>query len=269
MSAMVTIGEFSRLTHVSVKALRHYHEIGLLPPSEVDPVTGYRRYAVTQVSTAQLIRRLRQLDMPLPGVFAVVAAPDAPARDAAIRDHLLRMEAELDRTRGVVAALRSLLEPADGPLHLDHRRIGDLTALTLRQVVSRADIGAWCSEAFARLYTEAAAARVEPIGPAGATYDAAFFEEDAGAVLVYVPVPPSTPATSGLAPQPVPGGLFVVGVHSGPFTDFDRTYAAVGSHVAEHDTALPDPIREIYLAGPPEIEDPDDFRTEVCWPISA
>ncbi len=269
MSAMVTIGEFSRLTHVSVKALRHYHEIGLLPPNEIDPVTGYRRYAVSQVATAQLIRRLRELDMPLPGVFAVVVATDEPSRDAAIRDHLLRMEAELDRTRGVVAALRSLLEPADRPPRLDHRRISDLTALTLGQVVSRVDIGAWCSEAFERLYTAAAVAGVEPLGPAGATYDASFFQSDAGAVLAYLPVPASTSPTFGLAPQLVPGGRFVVGTHTGPFTELDRAYATVGSHVAEHDISLAEPIREVYLAGPPETHDPADFRTEVCWPISA
>jgi effector-binding domain-containing protein len=82
-------------------------------------------------------------------------------------------------------------------------------------------------------------------------------------------VPASTRATHGLRPEPVPGGLFVVGVHAGPFTGLDRTYAAVGTHVAEHDTALAEPIREVYLAGPPEVHDPEDYRTEICWPISA
>jgi hypothetical protein len=41
----LTIGEFSRVTHLSVKTLRHYHEVGLLEPVHVDPGTGYRRYA--------------------------------------------------------------------------------------------------------------------------------------------------------------------------------------------------------------------------------
>ena len=56
----MSIGDFSRMTFLSVKALRHYHEVGLLPPAEVDPDTGYRRYQLEQVPMAQVIRRLRE-----------------------------------------------------------------------------------------------------------------------------------------------------------------------------------------------------------------
>src|ERR671933_735959 len=101
MSALVGIGDFSRMTFLSVKALRHYHEVGLLLPAEIDPQTGYRRYAVTQVPTAQVIRRLRELGMSLDGVRAVIEAPDVCARNAAISAHLQRMEGELEQTRAV------------------------------------------------------------------------------------------------------------------------------------------------------------------------
>ena len=45
MDVLLTIGEFSKMTYLSVKALRHYHDVGLLAPALVDPDTGYRRYA--------------------------------------------------------------------------------------------------------------------------------------------------------------------------------------------------------------------------------
>ena len=48
-TATVPIGEFARLTRLSVKTLRHYHDIGLLVPIEVDPHTGYRRYATDKL----------------------------------------------------------------------------------------------------------------------------------------------------------------------------------------------------------------------------
>ena len=57
----MAIGDFSRMTYLSVKALRHYHEIGLLAPSQVDPATGYRHYDASQVPMAQVIRRFRDL----------------------------------------------------------------------------------------------------------------------------------------------------------------------------------------------------------------
>ncbi|WP_410623475.1 MerR family DNA-binding transcriptional regulator [Amycolatopsis sp. cmx-8-4] len=42
MRAGLTVGEFSRVTHLSAKTLRHYHDVGLLEPADVDPATGYR-----------------------------------------------------------------------------------------------------------------------------------------------------------------------------------------------------------------------------------
>lgn len=45
MPALLAIGDFSRATQLSVKMLRHYHQIGLLEPVDVDRATGYRRYS--------------------------------------------------------------------------------------------------------------------------------------------------------------------------------------------------------------------------------
>ena len=81
MTVLLTIGEFSRMTHLSVKALRHYHDVGLLEPADIDNSSGYRLYAATQVPTAQLIRRFRDLEMPLDDVRSVLAAPDAASRE--------------------------------------------------------------------------------------------------------------------------------------------------------------------------------------------
>jgi DNA-binding transcriptional MerR regulator len=60
----LTIGDFSQITHLSVKTLRRYHEAGLLEPDAVDPHSGYRYYSTAQVPTAQVIRRFRDLGMP-------------------------------------------------------------------------------------------------------------------------------------------------------------------------------------------------------------
>src|SRR5271156_5344557 len=110
MQAALTIGEFSRMTHLSVKTLRHYHEVGLLAPAEVDPASGYRYYTTYQVPTAQVIRRLRDLEMPVEQVGAVLVAPDPATRNALIGAHLQRMEGQLEQTRAAVASLRSLVE---------------------------------------------------------------------------------------------------------------------------------------------------------------
>ena len=71
MSVLVPIGDFSRMTHLSVKALRFYHDQGLLEPARIDPYSGYRFYDPRQVPVAQVIRRFRDLDMPLDQVRTV------------------------------------------------------------------------------------------------------------------------------------------------------------------------------------------------------
>ena len=55
------IGEFSRLGRVTVRALRHYEEIGLLTPAIIDRETGYRYYAVGQLQKIQSITTLKSL----------------------------------------------------------------------------------------------------------------------------------------------------------------------------------------------------------------
>jgi DNA-binding transcriptional MerR regulator len=91
MKARLTIGDFSRASHLSVKTLRHYHDVGLLDPSEIDPGNGYRYYADEQIAAAQVIRRLRGLQMPVAEVKSVLAAEDPEARSQLIARHLDRL----------------------------------------------------------------------------------------------------------------------------------------------------------------------------------
>ena len=77
----------------------------------MNPSTGYRYYSGEQIPTAQVIRRLRDLEMPVGEVKAVLDAPDVLARNALIAAHLGRLEAELAQTRAAVDSLRNLLRP--------------------------------------------------------------------------------------------------------------------------------------------------------------
>jgi DNA-binding transcriptional MerR regulator len=82
--AMLTIGDFSRATLLTIKTLRHYHDTGLLAAAEVDPQTAYRRYLTSQIPQAQMIKRFRELQKPLsesnclPRLTARPATPSWP-----------------------------------------------------------------------------------------------------------------------------------------------------------------------------------------------
>jgi DNA-binding transcriptional MerR regulator len=95
MATLLTIGKFSRMTHLSVKALRRYHDTGVIEPAAIDPFSGYRSYDAAQVPAAQVIRRLRDLRMPLDSIRTVLRASDIDTRNREIAAHLERMEQQL------------------------------------------------------------------------------------------------------------------------------------------------------------------------------
>lgn len=103
-----SIGRFARRTGLSIGALRHYAEIGLLEPAAVDAATGYRYYRPAQAATARLIATLRDLDVGLAPIAAMLAGTDAD-RERTIRDHLARTEAAAWRLQRLAHRLRMLL----------------------------------------------------------------------------------------------------------------------------------------------------------------
>jgi PPM family protein phosphatase len=109
---LLTIGEFSRASRLSAKALRLYDELGLLRPVVVDPGNGYRRYAPGQLERARLVAWLRRVGMPLAEIRSVVELPAAEAADA-VRDHWRRVEADTDAKRRLAADLVEYLSGKD------------------------------------------------------------------------------------------------------------------------------------------------------------
>ena len=278
MATMLTIGDFSRMTHLSVKALRHYHDMGVLEPAAVDPFTGYRSYDTSQVGSAQVIRRLRDLGMPLDSIAAVLAAPDLEARNREIAAHLTRMERQLEQTQASVAALRALLTgPAVRPA-IELRTIAAVTALAVREVVDAAELNDWGSEAFDALAAALEAAGLTAAGSYGGLFDGDFFELERSEVTAFVPVTSETGlvgAGAGVGLDPagrvrlleIPAVEAAVAVHEGAFSEIDRTYAALGEVVAERAIGVDGPIREYYLVSSADTDDVGRHRTEVCWPV--
>jgi DNA-binding transcriptional MerR regulator len=254
------------MTYLSVKALRHYHEIGLLQPTLVDTDTGYRSYDTTQIPAAQVIRRFRDLGMPLDQVKEVVGAPDLESRNRAIVDYLQQMEDQLDRTRGTVASLRALLEQPPAPPHRDvhYRTVAATRALAICEQVSMDELDGWWAAAFDELHQHCTPGRPRS-GPDAALYEGSFFEAGQGQVTAFVPVT-GTPASSGRAKvAEIPAAELAVMTHSGSLADLDVTYAALGTVVAERAVGVAGPIREYYLPAPPGDENMQSI--EVGWPI--
>ncbi|GIJ43776.1 hypothetical protein Val02_06620 [Virgisporangium aliadipatigenens] len=103
----LTIGQAARLAGVTPKALRHYDRIGLLAPAAVDPSTGYRYFRAEQVERARLIRRLRDLELPLEEIRRLLSL-DPSEFAAALKEHRRRIEARLTRLQRILHTLDHL-----------------------------------------------------------------------------------------------------------------------------------------------------------------
>ena len=109
--ALLPIGRFARLSGLTVKALRHYDTLGLLSPARTDPATRHRWYSSDELEPARRIRRLRELDLPLPAVRAVLAASDG-GRELLIA-YRRDVEARLARDQRILHGLVHLIEGDD------------------------------------------------------------------------------------------------------------------------------------------------------------
>jgi DNA-binding transcriptional MerR regulator len=267
MSVRLSIGDFSRMTYLSVKSLRRYHDMGLLEPADIDRNTGYRYYDASQVPLGQAIRRFRDLEMPLEQLKEVLHAPDAATRNELIIAHLEHMESALQQTQQTVASLRALLDQPHAPIAVEYRSVGPATAIAISEPVHMADIGAWWSEAFDELHQVLASSSAVRAGPDGALYPNEFFEEELGEVVAFVPVA-GMPTLSG-RPQPieVPWAELAVTVHHGAISELDQTYGALGTFVAEREIGVQGPIREYYVTSLAGAGGEPVHHTEVCWPI--
>jgi DNA-binding transcriptional MerR regulator len=269
---MLTVGEFSRLTHLPIKTLHHYHEVGVLVPARVDPTTGYRRYAAEQVPSAHLARRLREVRMPLDELRAVLAAPGPAARDAGIAAYLDRLQRDLTETAAAVTALRSLLSPQQATA-ITYRDFPLQPALALFADVEREQIGPWCAETYPRLMQSLGRFGAVPTGAGGALYGPGWFEDGGGRVTAFVPIESGRTelATKGMPGRvhltAVPAARVAVAVHAGSYGDLDLTYGVLGRQVLDRGIGAEGPMREYYLVSLGDTSEENDLRTEVCWPI--
>src|ERR671935_1513104 len=105
---LLSIGGFASASGLTVKALRHYDEIGLLRPAHVDGSTGYRYYDPAQLRDAVAIRRLRRLEVPLDEIGVLVRA-DREALRARLTEHRARVAASTEDKRRLLAVLDALI----------------------------------------------------------------------------------------------------------------------------------------------------------------
>jgi DNA-binding transcriptional MerR regulator len=207
----MTIGEFSRRSQLSLKALRLYERLGLLRPVAVDQRNGYRRYHESQLYTARLIVMLRLLDMPLPEVGKVVSASRTEAAEI-IDAYWASVERRFAAQRQLMGILSPGVAASEMPapeLAVRERDVAEQTVLTEQRHVYIRQL-TWTREAAARLGANAARCGGVAAGRFVIFHGMVTADSD-GPVEVCVPVghPPEDPAELAWRTEPAHREAFI------------------------------------------------------------
>ena len=267
MSGLLSIGDFSRASHLSIKTLRHYHEVGLLTPADVDPGSGYRYYNEAQIQSAQVIRRLRRLQMPLSEIKAVLAASTSKARNALIASHLDNVEVELRRTADAARELRALIERPPTARVVEHRTVDPAAAIAIRETISLSEALVWYQGALGELQATAAAQKLELTGPPGGLYDGSLWERGRGTATIFLPTDSRATSIGRVTAIEIPAAELAVVTHDGPLESVDLTYGELAAYVTNHEIGVAGPVRELYPVSILDTDSPENLRTEIGWPI--
>jgi DNA-binding transcriptional MerR regulator/effector-binding domain-containing protein len=270
MKTPYSIGEFSKITGLSVKTLRFYHEKNLLTPSSVDEATGYRFYDTDKIEKARVIMRLREMQFSLDEIAAMLTGC---GDEAEILDYLARQKQSLrlriQGDRDIVRLLEKIIaneKTARQMLQSASDAVAEKT-LEPRWMAGIRMKGKYrdCGQGFSRLGK--AAGRYASGPPFCLYYDGEYRDEDADFETCF-PLRQEI-AADGISVRRLPGGRCLTLVHRGPYDQLGRSYAKILQHASERKTNITLPTREVYLKGPGLIfkGNPRNYLTEIQLPV--
>ena len=264
---LIPIGRFAFLSRLSRRALRFYDERGLLEPAFVDDWTGYRFYSADQLATADTIRELREVDLPLDEVRVVLADP---ARLDELLDRqearLCERAAESERALALLRKLREKEEPVT--LSIELREVPALRAACVELHTALDRIGPDCEQAIGRLMTAFGPAGVTPVGPNLIGYPEEDFDPESFLALIGFPVASDLPVESGLKMVDFAGGRAAVGTLVGHYDGLSRAWRDVHAWVSEQGLQIRAMPYELYRVGHMQAVSPAEFETDIVVPVS-
>jgi len=267
---MFAIGEFSKITQLTVKTLRFYHEEGLLVPSFIDPQTGYRYYHENQIETARSIAHLRGLEFPLDQIRTILTMKreDEQLLEA-LAAHQAALQQKITRFKDIVRSLDQFIA--------EERKARTMTLSTadVQEKVLEPMLIAGirmkgkyqeCGQGFGQIGRKMG--RHLAGTPFLLHYDSEYKENDAD-FEACIPVKKAVTA-EGITVRELPGGKCVALLHKGPYDQMGPSYARILKYVQEKGYQVTLPTREVYLKGPGMIfkGNPQNYLTEIQFPIS-
>lgn len=268
---MFKIGDFSKLSFVTVKTLRYYDEIGLLKPVKVDRFTGYRYYSAEQLPRLNYIVSLKNMGLSLDEIGTLVNNSLTPhqLRDLFIlkKGELQQRLSEEQRRLGQVEKLLNQIEK-EGKMpdyQIVIKKLEPIKVASVRGTVpTYGDITILCDkicpvfEKHMNIIT----------GPPLALYHDMEYREKDVDIEMAIPISRDIELPEPIKVRELPAEETVVSlVHHGPYETIHEAYQALMAYCEANGYELAGPDREVYLTGPEQAPDPSGYVTELQQPV--
>lgn len=267
---MIRIGDFSKLSRVSVKTLRYYDEVGLLKPTCVDGSTGYRLYEYSQLSVLHRILALKDLGFSLEeigrflddGLSVEEMRGMLKLRQTEARQ---RLREEAERLERIESQLRQIeQEDVMSKYDVVIKNADEIKVASVRGVVpTPPEQGPLWEELGSYLGMQ----RVKPNGACFTLYHDDEFKERDWDLEVCEPIGVDVKESTRVKVRTLPAiATLACTIHNGPFTTIGEAYNAVGKWITDNGYQITGPCREVYLREAKNQTDPETV-TELQFPV--
>jgi DNA-binding transcriptional MerR regulator len=262
---MYTIGEFSKITGLTAKALRHYHEIGLLSPEKVDGVNNYRFYCEMQIEPALVINELKEVGFSLDEIKAALASRASQQNTLKLLDdQKIKLGETIRESHAKLQKLEKLMKAQEENrmdninLDIQEKNIPDLLIACIRHQGRYKEVGPLFMKLGRALGPNIA-------GPALTLYYDEECREDDANYEAAMPIKKEI-RKEGIAVRKLKGGRAATLIHQGPYETIGNAYKKMIDYLKAKNLKLRLPSREIYLKGPRILfNNPKRYVTEIQY----
>ncbi|ADL50240.1 MerR family transcriptional regulator [Clostridium cellulovorans] len=268
---MFKIGDFSRLTRVSVRMLRHYDELGILKPEATDDFTGYRFYSIEQIPKVNRIQVLREMGFSLSEISGLMEQDLGSKQLLSLLDNRKRAISEtIEKEQEKLLRVENLIKF----IHREDSRMNyDITIKSIPsyKVIAVRDIIP-TYEGEGKLWDELCAFagknNIKAIGPSYAIYYDTGYKESDVDVEVVMTISGDIAETVRVKVKELEAvDEMAVVFHKGHFHEMTSAYRALAIWLSANEYEMNGPIRAIYHKGPWSEQNPEEYLTEIQAPV--
>ena len=262
---MLKISEFSKLSHLTIKALRFYEREGLLKPASVDEWNNYRFYETTQLETAAKIKSYRQLDLSIDEIKALFAGADVKE---ILKGKIISLEKEKHLIESRLSVINSIMEDKEMKYQVTEKVIPETIVYTAETVLKNySDIMTWIPSVGQEcLELNPGMKCTEPQYEFCEYLDGEYKETDIH-IRHNEAVTSFRKGNDHISFKILPEAKVLSIYHKGPYSNIGEAYAFLMKYAEQNGYTTAGLIRECYIDGLWNKESEEEWLTEIQLPI--